>query len=183
MSDTTTRAAMLVALSVLTGLAGDAKTQTPAPSTDPPSRSLRLVKQSFQFPGDGEQNNNRRIGDFCCTGETATVRAESGVSLGYIYFYDFPGGGTRLGDGVHSAARRFSVLVSGISDFSRLESPRAKSSIVFDAGEMQVGSQKRTNAGALQFTVTMEAVRLDHSSGEKYLMDSVRCKVDVQTVP
>jgi hypothetical protein len=48
---------------------------------------------------------------------------------------------------------------------------------------MQVGSQKRITVGALQFTVTIEAAKLDHTSGKKYLMDSVRCNVDVQEVP
>src|SRR5690242_16559938 len=54
--------------------------------------SLRLAKKSFEFPGDGQKNNNRTIGDFCCTGETAIIQTSSGSPLGYIYFYDFPGG-------------------------------------------------------------------------------------------
>ena len=89
--------------------------------------SIVLAKGSFEFPGDGQKNNNQSIGDFCCTGETATVQTNMGAPLGYIYFYDFPGGGVLVGDGSRSAAEEFSVLVSGSRDPTRPDSPRVKS--------------------------------------------------------
>jgi hypothetical protein len=38
------------------------------------------------------RNNNDTIGDFCCTGETATIRTAQGTPAGFIYFYGFSGG-------------------------------------------------------------------------------------------
>lgn len=175
------RTAIPAAVMILLCTAGAANVQAQTVSSDS-SRQFHLVKESFEFPGDGTRNDNRTIGDFCCTGETATVQSDSGAPLGFIYFYDFPGGGTKALDGTRSAASRFSVLVSGISDTSQSgSSPRVKSSIVFDAEELSKGSRKRVRAGALQFTVTIQAATLDPSSG-RYLMDSVRCKVDVQAI-
>jgi hypothetical protein len=167
------RFAILLVLSGL--LSSMASTEAQAPSN-----SLHLAKQSFELPGDGERNDNRRIGDFCCTGETATVQNDAGAPVGYIYFYDFPGGGINLPDGIHSIAGKFSLLVSGISDPNRAGSARVKNSILFDAGEMTAGNRKQITAGALSFTVIIEDAKLEHSSATKYFMDSVRCKVEVQ---
>jgi hypothetical protein len=38
------------------------------------------------------RNNNDTIGDFCCTGETTTIRTAQGTPAGFIYFYGFSDG-------------------------------------------------------------------------------------------
>jgi hypothetical protein len=81
-----------------------------------PQPHLRLENSTFEFPGAGKRNNNGTIGDFCCTGETATIRTEQGTPIGFIYFYGFSGG-INLKSG--AAADQLSVLVSGISNPAR----------------------------------------------------------------
>src|SRR5215471_16668674 len=83
-------------------------------------------------------------------------------------------GGTSVGNS--SAAERFSVLVSGTPDPTRLDSERVKSSILFYASEMSPGTKKQTTAGILQFTATIESATITNISGPKYMMDSVRCR-------
>jgi len=57
-----------------------------------PQSHLRLESTTFEFPGAGKRNNNGTIGDFCCTGETTTIRTAQGAPIGFIYFYGFSGG-------------------------------------------------------------------------------------------
>jgi TIR domain len=140
---------------------------------------IQLAKTSFRFPGDGKPNKNKIIGDFCCTGETATIETTQGIPAGFIYFYDFPGGGVIVGDGSRSTAQRFAVHVSGLSDPARLDSPRVKEVIIFDAGEMVIGTVRTVTAGALRFSAMIEDARFDQRYGVRFLMDTVRVKVDV----
>lgn len=142
--------------------------------------ALRLRTTSFEFPGAGERNNNRAIGDFCCTGETAEVHASQGATVGYIYFHDFDGGIT---NGSRSAAIRFGVLVSGLSDAAQPKSVRVKSSIEFASSELRQGLRRRTIAGALQFTATILDVQFVDKAHSRYWMDSIKVKVDVEEAP
>lgn len=138
--------------------------------------SLGLERSSFFLPGDGERNNNDYIGDFCCTGETATVRTTDGTSIGYIYHYDFSGA-YNVGPS-ESIATSFGILVSGVSSLSDLASPRDKSSVVFHASELTRGASRSARAGELTFTVTILSARLV-DNGDYYDMGSVRVRVDV----
>jgi len=148
----------------------------PHPDVPKPPPQLQLAKDSFEFPGDGQKNQNQTIGDFCCTGETATVQTNMGSALGYIYFYDFRGG---INVGNSSAAEDFSVQVSGARDPGKPNSEHVRSSILFQASEMTPGTQKQTTAGILRFTATIEGANITNIPG-KYMMDSVRCRVDVE---
>jgi hypothetical protein len=142
---------------------------------------LKLRELIFDFPGDGERNENRTIGDFCCTGETATIRTDEKAPVGYIYFYSFKGGmNCEVDGGIHSSAREFEVLVSGISDATRLDSKRVKSSIRFCGCEMEPGTAHRTIAGVLQFTATILDVQFTNKTHSSYWMDSVRVRVEVR---
>jgi hypothetical protein len=149
-----------------------------SPSTALAARAaLSLETTAFEFPGAGERNNNGTIGDFCCTGETATVRISQGTPVGYIYFHDFAGG---INNGSRSAATKFGILVSGTSDTTRPKSARVKSSIEFASRELQSGLSRRAIAGVLQFTVTILNVQFVDEAHSRYWMDSIRVKVDVQ---
>jgi hypothetical protein len=142
--------------------------------------AFQLQNKTFEFPGAGIRNNNETIGDFCCTGETATLRTAQGAPVGYIYFYGFSGGIT---NGTRSAAKRFEVLVSGLSDPARPAAGRVKSSIEFAASEMKPGVSRQTVAGALQFMVTIQEVQLLDEAHSRFWMDSVKIKVEVQESP
>jgi len=145
--------------------------------------ALQLERTTFEFPGAGKRNNNQTIGDFCCTGETATVRTAQGTPVGYIYFYDFKGGiNTKSG----AAADQFGVLVSGVSDSARLNAgsiSRVKSSVEFAANEMKPGLSRQVVAGVLQFKVTIEDVKFIDEVHTRFWMDSIRIKVDVEEIP
>jgi hypothetical protein len=145
--------------------------------------ALQLESTTFEFPGAGKRNNNQTIGDFCCTGETATVRTAQGTPVGYIYFYDFRGGiNTKSG----AEADQFSVLVSGVSDSARLNAGsigRAKSSVEFAANEMKPSLSRQVVAGALQFKIIIEDVKFIDEAHTRFWMDSIKIKVEVEEVP
>lgn len=46
------------------------------------AQGVALQQSFFYFPGDGQRNNNGYIGDYCCTGETATVSTPNGDAIG-----------------------------------------------------------------------------------------------------
>jgi hypothetical protein len=155
----------------------------PRATKEKPQPHLRLENATFEFPGAGKRNNNGTIGDFCCTGETATIRTEQGTPIGYIYFYGFSGG-INLRSG--AAADQLSVLVSGISDPVRPNAgsiSRVRSSIEFNASEMKPGLTRQVTAGALQFTVTIVDAQFIDEAHSRFRMDSVRIKVDVRELP
>ena len=153
----------------------------PPQQTAPPL--LQLENNSFELPGDGRRNNNETVGDFCCTDKTATIRTAQGTPIGYIYFYSFIGG---INLKSRSAADQLSVLVSGVSDPSRLTSgsiSRAKSSIEFAALEMKPGLSRQVIAGALEFKVTIQEVKFIDEAHSRFWMDSIKIKVEVRQVP
>lgn len=141
---------------------------------------LYLSLKTFEFPGAGWRNNNGWIGDFCCTGETATVLIAEQKPIGYIYFYGFSGGLNHKVNGViRSSATRIDVLVSGISVAGQPDSKRETSSISFNAREMLPGASHKTIAGALEYTATILAAEFTDKTHSSYWMDSVRVRVDV----
>jgi hypothetical protein len=151
----------------------------PAPRPEP--RGLNFEPRTFEFPGAGQRNNNQTIGDFCCTGETATIRTAEGKTAGFIYFYDFRSGINLKPDA--AAADQFSLLVSGVTEPSRLDSGRAgrvQSSHEFDAKEMKPGLSRKVVAGALEFTVTIQDVKFIDEAHSRFWMNSIKIKVDVQ---
>jgi hypothetical protein len=168
--------AMIVAARAITTSASTAA-RPPQQSAPTP---LELQTKTFDFPGTGVHNNNDTIGDFCCTGETATIRTARGVPIGFIYFYGFSGGIT---NGKRSAAKRFNVLVSGISDPAQPASARAKSSIDFGATEMKPGLTRQTIAGAVEFTVTIQDVQFLDEPHSRFWMDTIKIKVEVREAP
>lgn len=141
---------------------------------------LQLQNKIFEFPGAGVRNNNDTIGDFCCTGETATIHTAQGAPAGFIYFYGFSGG---VNIGKRSAAKRFNVLVSGICDPAQPASARVKNSIDFVAGELKPGLTRKAIAGALEFTVTTQDVQFLDQSHSRFWMDTIKIKVEVQEAP
>jgi hypothetical protein len=168
--------AMVVATRTIT-TSGSAAAPPPQQSAPAP---LQLQNKIFEFPGAGVRNNNDTIGDFCCTGETATIRTAQGIPAGYIYFYGFSGGIT---NGRRSAAKRFNVLVSGICDPAQPASARAKSSIDFAADELKPGLSRQTIAGVLEFTATIQDVQFLDEPHSRFWMNTLKIKVEVQEAP
>jgi hypothetical protein len=144
------------------------------PDTD--TRDADPSALSFYFPGDGRRNNNKKIGDFCCTGETATVSNENGNAIGYIYFHDFKGG--KFVSLTKSGASKLIIHVSGASDWSNPGSRRQKRSITFSAGELTKGMSRSVRVGALNYTATILKAKLAKNR-TLYVMGSVKVRVDV----
>ena len=140
----------------------------------PNSQSQR---KTFIFPGGGVKNNNATIGDFCCTGETATIYNSSNVPVGYIYYYGFSG--ARNIPGNISIATGFSIPFSGIADINNTSQDRVKGSISFSASELYRGSTQSTTAGQLNFTATILNARKYPADPRYYIMGSVKVKIDV----
>ena len=131
-------------------------------------------QKTFVFPGGGEKNNNSTIGDFCCTGETATIYNNINSPVGYIYYYDFK-------DGINvsnteSIASDFSLLVSATP--ANAEQERIKDKIYFSISELYRGSTKSLKLGALRFSATILDVR-KYSDPQYYVMGSVQVRVVV----
>jgi hypothetical protein len=179
------RCSVLVLLMATPAVQNDTANASPAPRTSRQTAkaTLQLDTTTFEFPGAGKRNNNLTIGDFCCTGETATIRTAQGTPVGYIYFYGFSGGiNTKSG----AAADQFSLLVSGVSDPARPNAGsinRARSSLEFDANEMKPGLSRQVVAGALQFKVTIQDVKFMDEAHTKFWMNNIKIKVEVQEVP
>lgn len=149
------------------------------PPLSPPG--LDLATRTFEFPGAGQRNNNQTIGDFCCTGETATIRTTEGKIAGYIYFYGFSGGINVRPDA--AAADQFSLEVSGVTGANRLDSARLgreKSSVEFSAKEMKPGLSRKVVAGALEFTVTIQDIKFIDEAHSRFWMNSIKIKVEVE---
>ena len=143
------------------------------------ARMRALHKTAFVFPGDGTPNRNKKIGPFCCTGETAVIRDGNKGRAGYIYFKDFRGGFS-FGGG-SSGATRLGILVSGRSDLADAKARQSESAIWFSAKELKRGASRTTSAGGLRFKATILSAKLGHSAtkGTYYIMGSVKVKVNV----
>jgi hypothetical protein len=171
---------LLFALGLLAGMASLPLARSASSlSLGPSLQAAPYVLPTFEFPGAGERNNNQTIGDFCCTGETATVRISDGTPCGYIYFCDFRGG---INKNARSAAASFAVLVSAASQLAWPVS-RAKSSLEFSAKDLKPGLTLQTRAGALQFTATILGVQFPDKSHSRFWMDTLKVRVDVQKAP
>ncbi len=134
-------------------------TAPPAAKGDGTNPSVFVLgKRSFEFPGDGQRNNNLSIGPFCCTGETATVTKTDGTAVGYIYYYGFedavnlPGGG--------SAARIIRVLVSGEAN-DQPDAQQVQNSVAFAAGDAVAGATRSVTVGLLTYTATLTRAPLN----------------------
>jgi len=129
----------------------------------------------FTFPGPGRRNENQQIGDFCCTGETATVLNPNNVPLGYIYFYDFEGG-MNLGNG-RSSASKLKILLSGTQNINDAGASRAIDEIDFSGAELRPGAVKYKTIGALTYKVVILSVQ--KYGTDSFMTDAIRVDVEV----
>lgn len=137
---------------------------------------------SFELPGDGTPNDNDFIGPFCCTGETAVVKSDDGIELGYGYFYSWKGQAFNTSAGF-AIAPDVRILVAGRVDIEDPSSPLEKGEIDFTADELIAGSSRSTQAGGLAFTVIVEHAELkDGPSGTMFVMHSLAVRLDVDPV-
>jgi hypothetical protein len=141
---------------------------------------VALERDSFSFPGDGEKNQGKRIGPFCCTGETATVRTTVGASIGYIYFFAFEDT-INLGNG-RSAARIIKLLVSGAANLSASNSSQINSMIVFSATDSKPGDVKTVEAGNLRFTATLDGAVLAPGADLRFDKEQIAIRVAVEVL-
>jgi hypothetical protein len=134
-----------------------------------------LVQDRFIFPGMGVRNENNTIGDFCCTGETATVLRADNVPVGYIYFYDFEGG-MNLGNN-RSTVTKLKILLSAAPTMQDVSSDRIKDMIVFSGNEMVANAVRSKRVGALMYTVTI--ISVNKYSNDSFYSDGIRVQVDI----
>jgi hypothetical protein len=165
-----------------------AQRPTPGSSVRPGTRvdllvaaqtTIALTRGRFAFPGDGAKNENKSVGPFCCTGETGTITTNRGYPAGYVYFFDFPGGGRNIGG--RSVARLFAVGVSGLSRPTDPNSQQVVQWVRFTADELRRGQSKETQAGGLRYKVSIVSADVTTVGGTAfYYMDSVKILVGVR---
>ncbi len=152
-----------------------AKNDNPFPSIrrNLPQHQFKIITDRIIFPGMGVRNNNQTIGDFCCTGETATILREGNVPIGYIYFYS----SERATD---VAAAKFTVSVSAVPSINNPNTDRIQDEITFDAAsELYQNATKSRIVGGLKFKVTILSVR---TTGRSFFTEGLRIQVDITAV-
>jgi len=123
------------------------------------AQPVTITRTFFVMPADGVPNNDQKIGDFCCTGRTASIVASSGTPVGYMYAFDFRDG-VNFGDGT-SGYGAVGLLLSGLSNSADPTSYRNQGAVWFSAGEIASGVHyKVTRVGALEFGVRVRHAAL-----------------------
>jgi hypothetical protein len=165
-------------VSVADGKAPAETVQTPVVYGTSTAENVELQKDSFRFPEDGQPNNNGRIGPFCCTGRTVTIKKTDGNPVGYAYFYSWTGQAYNTSP-KSSAAPSINILVSSLADLSDTNSPSQQGSISFLATEMLPGASRSARVGGLEFKVTiLEATQVNLNGGTYFDMGSVKAQLD-----
>lgn len=168
---------MLFALLLNAGCASSVVTETSGGlgGADPAPLEPSKSRWSFELPGDGKPNENKSIGPFCCTGQTAIV-TDKGHDLAYGYFFDWKG--QAYTNGTDSWMPDVFISVAGVEDINDPTSPLGKNSIAFDAGSIAAGSTKSAQAGDFLFTVTVEHVDVTPAPAIRMGTFAVRLDVD-----
>ncbi|MDO3624725.1 hypothetical protein [Mucilaginibacter sp. BT774] len=131
---------------------------------------FKIINDRIILPGMGVRNENQTIGDFCCTGETATILREGDIPVGYIYFYGSV-------PATETAAAKLQIFVSAVPSINNPNSDRVKDEIDFDAAsELFSNATKSKIVGGLKFTVTILSVRTTERS---FFDDGLRIQIDI----
>lgn len=139
----------------------------------PQQHTFKIINDRIVFPGMGVRNDNQTIGDFCCTGETATILREDNIPVGYIYFYG-------SGPSTQPEVVKFYILVSAVPTISSPYSERVKDEIDFDAASELFNNAKKSKiVGGLKFTVTILSVK---TTGRSFFDDGLSIQVDIYPV-
>jgi hypothetical protein len=172
-------ARLLLVLSLLTLLPGCPSSVETEPQPQPQQHDDGfLLPSSFHLPEEGTPNNNASIGPFCCTGVTATVQTTAGYAAGYVYFFGWEG--QAFTNGETSFAPDVKILLAGLADAHDPQSNLLTGEIDWDAGEMKLVPVKTARVGQLEFTVTIEEVKIVSSSdGDFFDMSTLAVRVDV----
>jgi hypothetical protein len=139
-------------------------------------QAASIRTRALELPGSGVKNANRRIGPFCCTGETATVLDANGQAVGYVYVFGFSGG---VNLGGRAAVRTANVLVSGPRADDVAD--QATSQVDFSAASWQEGTAVRVQAGRLTYVVTLTNADIVLVGNERaFDLESLHAHVEVQ---
>jgi hypothetical protein len=130
-------------------------------------RQVSLSRSTFVLPGGGKKNENKQIGPFCCTGETATVLSTRGEHLGYVHFFFWDGQAYNIAD--YSIFPNIKISVSGAADLANPGSTQQESSVLFRPGDFAAGKNKRvTRAGQLCYAIELERAKLERYRGRRF---------------
>lgn len=135
--------------------------------TNTGTRTAQLRDSSYDLPGQGVKNENRSIGGFCCTGETATILTADKQPVGYVYVFDWPG--QALDVSGETMVPGLTIRVSGANVLAPPSAVRQVSSVVFLAEDVSPGAKRDVKVGALGFTVTVTRARRQQINGHWYV--------------
>jgi hypothetical protein len=116
-----------------------------------------LLRTAFRLPGDGETHENKQIGPFCCTGETAIVRRSDGQPVAYIHFYSSKGRAQNV-RGV-MVVPELEIGLSSLRSIADLQSGHQLGVVSFPASELVAGASRVASVGGLHFKVSVQAAK------------------------
>lgn len=116
------------------------------------------------FPGGGQANNGGTIGDFCCTGETYTLKNLIGAPLGYAYFLNWEEPVFNLPEGF--IIPNFYIEISGGSDLKG-GGQREFKRLFFADFDCVIGRARSAKVGNINYTATI--VDLKYPVGTPYV--------------
>jgi hypothetical protein len=134
-----------------------------------------VQNRTIEFPGGGTKNDNRAVGPFCCTGETAIIHDVEGKPAGYIYFYDFSGA-INIGAN-QSAVSTVGILISSASTQTMFPSAR------FAAETWVPGTTVMVELEQITYEVTINPQLLTIDGHKYFDMSSLKATVRVSSKP
>jgi hypothetical protein len=175
--------AALSLLALAAAACGGASQAPPGGGSPNDAAPSLIANPSIALPADATPNDNGPIGPFCCTGSTATVRSPDGQALGYVYFFNFPGGGFQTSP-TTSYAATLGVMISGVQNINDPSSPQVQSEVDFSGASLSQGASRSAQAGALLYLVTITHVDVEAINGEScFNMGTITAEVEVSVAP
>lgn len=140
-----------------------------------------LPDRMINFPGGGVRNNNQYVGDFCCTGETASILDNTNTTVGYVYFFSGRNPAYNTANG--AVMGDLEILLSGAKEFGNPQALREKGNIYFANGTIYAGAQIMTTIGRILYTVKVLDVKFEVVNGRytgRFYMNSIKVSVLAQ---
>jgi len=157
------------------------KNATPPQVKGKGKTGVGLPTRYVDFPGGGIRNNNQYVGDFCCTGETASILDNTNAVVGYVYFFGGKNPAYTTPNG--AVMSDLEISLSGAKEFGNLQAPREKGSVYFPTSQVYVGSQIMTTIGRILYTVKIVDLKFEVAKGQntgRFYMNSIKVSVMAQ---
>ncbi len=163
---------------------GTGRSASPSPNKAPGKPDGKVASalrtDVYELPGQGTPNKNKTIGDFCCTGETATVLTTDGRPVGYVYVFAWQG--QAFSAGGQTLVPGLVALLSGSVNVADPAARRDTGSVRFEGAAATPGATRTASAGKLSYVVTLTQANRRMFNGGWYIdLGSAHVRVQVST--